>query len=116
MCLGAFGIAANVLSGAYVFEITTNNPSSGTYLDWYASYASPSFWMLCASWMATGLYGWGMTRYERRIQRELARAEPTAKALEVLLDPLIRRAEEDIRKGRLKSLEEIKKMFSISAG
>lgn len=91
--LGLFGILGNVLAGAYVFEITRQGPS-GQFIDWPASAQSRSFWLLLGVLLLMGLYGWGTTRFETRARKAL---------IEV--------AKKDIMEGKIRSIDDLKRMF-----
>jgi hypothetical protein len=57
-----------------------------------------------------------MARFEGKLRRELDVSELAAKALEELLRPMIRKAEADIKAGKIRSMEELRKMFTIDRG
>jgi len=113
--LGLFGILGNVLSGAYIFEIT-DTANGVQFIDWRDSVHSRSFCGLVVVLALMGLYGWGMARFEGKLRRELDVSELAAKALEELLRPMIRKAEADIKAGKIRSMEELRKMFTIDRG
>jgi hypothetical protein len=110
LCLGLFGILGNVLAGAYVFEITNQGPS-GQFIDWPDSAHSRSFWLLFGVLLLMGLYGWRMTRFETRAKKALTEADVLGVALGELLHPLIEMAKKDIKEGKMRSLEDVKRMF-----
>jgi hypothetical protein len=108
--LGLFGILGNVLSGAYIFEITeTVGGVQSIY--WSHSLSSPSFWGLLVVLTLMSLYGWGLTRYETKIRKALTDADVLEIALQELLGPMIEAAKADIKSGRLRSMDDVKKMF-----
>jgi len=113
--LGLFSILGNVLAGAYVFEITRQG-SAGQFIDWSDSPHSRSFWLLVGVLLLMGLYGWGMTRFETRARKAVTEADVLGIALEELLDPMIEVAKKDIREGRIRSLDDVKKMFGPGGG
>jgi hypothetical protein len=49
------------------FEIT-ETMNNAQFLDWWKSPHSAGFWALVLVLLLTGLYGWGMARYETKIQ------------------------------------------------
>ncbi len=108
--LGLFGILGNVLAGAYVFEITKQGPS-GQFIDWLYSAHSRSFWLLVGVLLLMALYGWGMTRYETRVRKAVTEADALGIALAELLGPLIEVAKKDIEAGRIRTMDDVKKMF-----
>lgn len=108
--LGLFGILGNVLAGAYVFEITRQSPA-GQFIDWLDSAHSRSFWLLVGVLLLTGLYGWGMTRYETRARKAVTEADALGIALAELLGPMIQVAKKDIEAGRIRTMDDVKKMF-----
>lgn len=108
--LGLFGILGNVLAGAYVFEITKQSPS-GQFIDWLDSAHSRSFWLLAGVLLMMGLYGWGMTRYETRARKAVTEADALGIALAELLGPMIQVAKKDIEAGRIRTMDDVKKMF-----
>jgi hypothetical protein len=113
--LGLFGILGNVLAGAYVFDITRlvdNLP----FIDWRASLRSRYFWALIVILLIMGLYGWAMARFETRVRKALTEADVLEIALQELLGPLIEAAKRDIKDGKLRSLEDVKKMFGSAKG
>ena len=99
-----------MLAGAYVFEITRQGPS-GQFIDWGASAQSRSFWLLLGVLLLMGLYGWGTTRFETRARKALTEADVLEVAFGKLLDPLIEVAKKDIREGKIRSIQDIKRMF-----
>ena len=107
------GILANVLSGAYVFDITKTASGRGQYLDWWSSSRSRYFWALVAVLAVMGLYGWGVARLGVRVRRRLTEEAIRARAVEALLDPLLDQMKSDINTGRLKSLPEALRMLGI---
>lgn len=115
LTLALFGIVGNVLAGAYVFEITKQGPS-GQFIDWWASAHSRSFWGLVVVVVVVGVYGWGLTLYETRVRKAITEAEVLGIALEELLDPMIEVAKEDIKAGRMRTLDDVKKMFGSGGG
>jgi hypothetical protein len=66
--------------------------------------------------MLTGIYGWGTARFERKVRRELAVTDPVARAVDKLLDPMIKKAKRDIRDGTLASMEQVRRKFEIRKG
>lgn len=108
--LSLFGILGNVLAGAYVFEITKQG-ATGQFIDWSDSAHSRSFWALVCVLVGMGLYGWGMTRYETRQRKAVSEKEVLGIVLAELLDPMIEATKTDIREGRIRSLEDVKKRF-----
>jgi hypothetical protein len=113
--LGLFGILGNVLAGAYVFEITKQG-ATGQFIGWWASPHSRSFWLLVGVLLLMGLYGWGMTRFETRARKAATEADVLGIALEKLLGPMIEVAKKDIKEGRIRSLDDVKKMFGPRGG
>jgi hypothetical protein len=57
------------------------------------------------------LYGWGMTRYETRVRKAVTEADALGIALAELLGPLIEVAKKDIEAGRIRTMDDVKKMF-----
>ena len=113
--LGLFGILGNVLAGAYVFEITKQGPS-GQFIDWSDSAHSGSFWFLVGVLVLIGLYGWGMTRYETRARKAMTAAEVLETAYAELLGPMIKVAKKDLEAGRIRTMDDVKKMFGPGDG
>jgi hypothetical protein len=113
--LGLFGILGNVLAGAYVFDII-RLMDNVAFLDWRGSPRSRYFWALIAVLLIMGLYGWGMARFETRVRKALTEADVLEIALQELLGPLIEVAKRDIKEGKLRSLEDVKKMFGSAKG
>ncbi len=114
LALGLFGLVGNVLAGAYVFDITENDPQTGQFLDWWASPHSWSFWGLAAVLLLMGLYGWGAARFEARVRKALTQADVRQRVLEELLDPLLDAVKKDIREGKVKSMDEVMAMFDVN--
>jgi hypothetical protein len=115
--LGAFGILANILSGAFIFEITKTNSAGVTYLQWQSFTHCRSFWCLISVLALMGFYGWGMARSDAKAQESAqAAAEFASEALRRLHGPMIEKAEADIREGKLKTMEEVRQMFLIKTG
>ncbi len=115
LSLGFFGILGNVLAGAYVFEITKQG-ATGQFIGWWASPHSRSFWLLVGVLLLMGLYGWGMTRFETRARKAVTEADVLGIAPEKLLGPMIEVAKKDIKEGRIRSLDDVKKMFGPRGG
>lgn len=115
VALGLFGILGNVLAGAYVFEIT-ETANGVQFINWQASLHSRPFWALFLVLVGMGLYGWGMARFETRVRKALSEADLQAIALQELLGPMIEAAKKDIREGKLRSMEDVKKMFGLDKG
>lgn len=66
--------------------------------------------------MLMGLYGWRVARFEALVQKELALTQPAARAVSELLVPMIEKAKQDIKDDKLKTMEEVRKMFTIEEG
>lgn len=113
--LGLLGLVGNVLSGAYIFEITTTRDGVQN-LDWSATPYSRSFWLLLLVLLGMGLYGWGAARYENRMRRALSETDVLGIALQELVGPMIEAAKRDIRDGKLRTLDDIKRMFGSEPG
>ncbi len=108
--LGLLGILGNVFAGAYVFEITET--ANGTqFINWGDSLHSRSFWALLMVLVLAGLYGWGLARSETRVRKALTEADVLRIALQELLTPMIEAAKKDIKEGKLRSMEDVRKMF-----
>lgn len=63
-----------------------------------------------------GFYGWGAARYETRVRRAPNEADVLSIALQELIGPMIEAAKKDIRENKLRTLEDVKKMFGSSTG
>lgn len=113
--LGLFGLLGNVLSGAYIFEIT-KTIDGVQILDWSATPYSRSSWLLVIVLLGMGLYGWGAARYENRMRRALSEADVLGIALQELVGPMIEAAKRDIQDGKLRTLDDVKRMFGSEAG
>jgi hypothetical protein len=116
VCLGLLGIAANVLSGAYVFQITETDAKGHQILSWLRTPVCWTFWALVLVLVLMGLYGWGMARVGRRTRKALTDSDVRDRALEVLLDPLLEQMKNDIDRGKLKSMPEIFAMLGLQKG
>ncbi|MDP4025943.1 hypothetical protein Q8W71_25245 [Methylobacterium sp. NEAU 140] len=113
--LGLFGLLGNILSGAYIFEITkTVDGVQG--LDWTATPRSLSFWLLLVVLLLMGLYGWGAARHEGRIRRALSETDVLGIALRELIGPMIEAAKRDIEDGKLRTLDDVRRMFGPGTG
>ena len=113
--LGLLGLVGNVLSGTYIFEITTARDGVQT-LDWSATPYSRSFWLLLVVLLCMGLYGWGAARHESRMRRALSESDVLGIALQELVGPMIEAAKRDIRDGKLRTLDDIKRIFGSESG
>ncbi len=111
--LGLLGILANVLSGAYVFEITRADAKGKQYLDGSVSPHSQYFWALMIVLAVMGLYGWGIARLGTSVRKPLSEEAIRARVVEALLDPLLEKMKSDIGRGKLKSLPEAMRMLGI---
>ena len=107
------GILGNVLSGAYVFDITKTDAKLGQYLDWHATPHSPAFWGLVAVAVVTGFCAWGIARAETRASRPLTDDDIRTKALEVLFEPLLNVMQQGIKDGKLGPSKELLTMLGI---
>lgn len=116
IAIGLFSILASVLSGSYIFEITKVDTVRVQFLDWSDSFHSVSFWALGGILLLMGLYGWRVARFEALVQKELALTQPAARAVSELLVPMIEKAKQDIKDDKLKTMEEVRKMFTIEEG
>ena len=113
--LGVFALLGNVFAGAYVFEITKSKPKLGQFLDWSATPHSRSFWALVSVLVATGLYSWGIARYEKlRVGKLLTQADIQSHVIEELLGPLIENARKDIRDGKVRTLSDVMATFQLN--
>ena len=104
--LALLGILGNVLSGAYVFEITKTDAKLGQYLDWRATPHSLAFWGLVAVAIVTGLCAWGIARAETITNRDLTEADIRARILGGLIGPMLIVLKKDIRSGKLEPSDE----------
>ncbi len=101
--LALLGILGNVLSGAYVFDITKSDAKLGQYLDWHATPHSPAFF----------LYGWGIARAETITNRDLTEADIRARILGDLIGPMLIVLKKDIRSGKLEPSDEFLNKLGI---
>jgi hypothetical protein len=113
--LGLFGVLGNVFAGAYIFEIT-KTVKGVQVLDWADTAHSRSFWVLVVVLILMGIYGREAARYESRIRKGVSEANVLDIALGELLGPMIEVAKRDIKHGRLRSMEEVKKIFVPGTG
>jgi hypothetical protein len=113
--LGLFGLLGNVLAGAYIFEIT-KTVNAIQVLVWEETLRSRSFWFLMVVLVLMGFYGWGAARYETRVRKPLSEDEAYGIALQELIDPMIKAAKKDIEEGKLRTIEDIRKIFGSRNG
>jgi hypothetical protein len=111
--LALLGILGNVLSGAYVFDITKSDAKLGQYLDWHATPHSPAFWGLVAVAVTTGFYVWGIARAETITNRDLTEADIRARILGDLIGPMLIVLKKDIRSGKLEPSDEFLNKLGI---
>jgi hypothetical protein len=111
--VGLLAILGNVLAGAYVFEITKTDPKFGPYIDWLDTPHSRSFWALVAVAVLTGLYAWGIARFESRVRNALTNAELRQRAIEELLPVVLQKAKEDVLAGRVTDLDTLMSRVEI---
>jgi hypothetical protein len=111
--LALLGILGNVLSGAYVFDITKSDAKLGQYLDWHATPHSPAFWGLVAVAIVTGLCAWGIARAETITTRDLTEADIRARILGDLIGPMLIVLKKDIRSGKLEPSDEFLNKLGI---
>jgi len=120
--IGLFGLVGNILAGAYVFDITkpippvAGTPSTGQFLDWWATPHSPSAWALLVVLVLMGLYGWGMAHFETKIQLALSNAGLRERAYAALLPTMLEAVKKDIEAGNVKTMPEVMAILGIEGG
>jgi hypothetical protein len=105
-----FGLAGNVLAGAYILDITRSATGALQYPDWKATPYSPSFWGAVAVFVVFGLYSWRAAVHEAVAQAELARLQTNLdlnmQALQALLPSLIEEVKGQIARGEVKTMDQ----------
>jgi len=110
IALAAFTMLGNVLTGAYVFEITKSTANE-QYLDWWSSPNTRSFWGIIVILTLMVAYGWRMARFDTKISTQ---SDIRERVLGALLDPLIDAAKDEIRQGKIHSMGEVLKLFNLN--
>ncbi len=107
--LGSFGILANVLSGAYTFDITRTDPKSGPYIAWSTSLHSLYFWTLVGLALLLALYGWGMARMGHQVRKAFSDDDIRDQAYQALMPTMLDRFKQDIADGKTVTMAEVLK-------
>lgn len=108
------GILGNVLSGAYVFEIT-ETASGVQFINWAHSVQSRAFWWLMAVVVVGVLYGWRAFRAEVRFRKAVTtQADIREQVLQAAMTPLLKRMEQQIAAGEIDTLDEVMAKFGIT--
>ncbi len=112
--LTVLAILGNVLSGAYVLEIT-ETAAGVQFLNWAHSAKSRAFWGLAAVVVVGVLYGWRALRAEVRFRKEVTtQADIREQVLKAAMTPLLKRMEQQIEAGEIDTLDEVMAKFGIT--
>lgn len=108
------GILGNVLSGAYVFEITETKDNVQS-LNWAHSPYSRAFWWLVAVVIVGVLYGWRAFCAEVKFRKAVTTdADIREQVLQAAMTPLLKRMEQQIAAGEIDTLDEVMAKFGIT--